>query len=192
MFIVIEGLDGVGKTTIANLLATKLKGEFFPWLNPPYNAALPMIWENDQVSEASKHIAFLAAFKHMSDILESAAYRDKTVVADRYYFCPFAVHGPLAARARETALTLDAALLGLKKPDFAFYLALDEMTRRQRLAERGKSLSQVESLLEAYPEFNRQVRQNYENMAGSGGMTEIDIRGHSPVETIDAILREIR
>ena len=192
MFIVIEGLDGVGKTTVANLLAATLQGEFLSWLNPPYEAALPLIWDNAEVSEASKHIAFLAAFKHMSDIIESAIYRDRIVVTDRYYFCPFAVHGPLAARAGERPLALSADLLGLKIPDFAFYLALDETTRRKRLAERGKPQSPVESLLEEDPDFNQWVRRNYENMAASGEMTKIDIAGHSPAETIQTIIQTIQ
>jgi thymidylate kinase len=191
MFIVIEGLDGVGKTTTAELLATTLKGEFFSWLHAPYTEALPLIWSNESVSEASKHIAFLAAFRHMSDIVASTAYRGKTVITDRYYFCPFAVHKPLAALARETALNFTATDLGLTKPDFAFYLALDEESRRKRLATRGKHLSPVEFLLDQNPKFCEQVTENYENMAASGEMIRIATEDLSPTETIDAIIRKI-
>jgi thymidylate kinase len=68
----------------------------------------------------------------MSDIVASTAYRGKTIITDRYYFCPFAVHKPLAALARETALNFTATDLGLTKPDFAFYLALDEESPTQK------------------------------------------------------------
>lgn len=191
MFIVIEGLDGVGKTTAAKSLASELRGEFFPWLHPPYEQVLPLIWNDVTVSEASKHLAFLAAFKHMSDIADSARYAERTIVTDRYYFCSIAMHRSLAALAGETPLHFDSAILACKKPDAAFYLALGEEARRKRLSERGRPLSPVELLLDQNPDLCRQITQNYEELATGGVMTRIEIDGLSPEEVVSAIIRKV-
>jgi len=188
MFIVIEGLDGIGKTTTAEHLAAKLKGEFFPWLHSPYEQALPCIWENDLVSEASKHLAFLATFRHMSDIVASPSYQDKTMVTDRYYFCSFAMHEPLARITGEKALNLKNIPLGFKRPDFAFYLALGEKQRRERLASRSKPLTPVEILLSENAAFRAQVTQNYEAMATAGEMKKIDIDDLSTEQIVEEIV----
>jgi dTMP kinase len=191
MFIVIEGLDGVGKTTAARRLAAKLQGEFFPWLHAPYRQALPLIWNEETVSEASKHLAFLAAFRHMSDIAGSASYRAKTIVTDRYYFCSLAMHQPLAALANETPLHFNSSVLACKKPDFAFYLALDEKSRRERLVERGEPLSPVELLLDGNPDLCKQIAHNYEKLAVAGEMIRIETDGLSRDEVVGAIVRKV-
>ena len=192
MVIVIEGLDGIGKTTTAKLLAQELNGQFFPWLHPPFKQALPYIWENDSVSEASKHLAFLAAFKHMSDIADSEPYRSETIVTDRYYFCSLAMHPPLAELSGERPLDFDRACLAFKKPDFTFYLELEEEIRRQRLSLRGAQLTPVEKLLDANPAFCLAVRKNFDAMAAARAMTRIPIGGLSPKEIVQKILGQIR
>lgn len=187
MFIVIEGLDGTGKTTTAKLLAARLNGEFFPWLQPPFDQILPVIWENNMVSEASKHIAFLAAFKHLSDIINSATYRRKLVVTDRYYFCSLAIHDSISRIANQDPLDFDRKALCFKEPDFAFYLTLDEATRRERLAQRGKPQSAVEAILEQNPSCLEQTAGNYKLMVEAGDMMQLETDDLSP----DAIVERI-
>ena len=187
MFIVIEGLDGVGKTTAAQMLAKSLNGEFFPWLHAPYNNAMPHIWGDERISEASKHIAFLAAFKHMSDVVSDFSYHEKIIVADRYYFCSLAMHPPLSALRQEPPLKLDYAALRLKKPDFAFYLDLNEQSRRHRLASRGEPLSPVEKILEENTDFCRQVRSNYETLVADGFLRAIPIDDLSREDVVQVL-----
>lgn len=191
MFIVIEGLDGVGKTTAAKMLARRVGGEFFPWLHAPYDQSMPYIWDVDEISEASKHMAFLAAFKHMSDLVGTPPFLGKTIVTDRYYYCSLAMHGPLAFLNNALPLKLDYAAFCFEKPDFAFYLTIDEDLRRQRLAERDKPLSPAERLLEANPDFCLAVRKNYENLAAEGLMKAIAIDGLSREAVVEVIWREI-
>jgi len=144
-----------------------------------------------QLSEASKHLAFLATFKHMSDIAAGPDYRNKIIIADRYYFCSLAMHAPLAALTNEVPLPVDYAVFGFEKPDFAFYLDLDETSRRQRLVARGKSASPVEKLLDADPKFNEEVRANYRMLVARGLLTAIPVASLSKEEVVGAIFEKI-
>jgi dTMP kinase len=136
-FIVLEGLDGTGKTTTSNAVVDSLRSRGLPALMlhtpaEPYSLVSREVIENCSV--LARFYFFLSAVINASDqvrILRNSA----VVVCDRYIYSTLAYH-----RAFGVAMDVDYDQLDLVMPDLTILLDIsDEEERRSRITARGNN-----------------------------------------------------
>lgn len=131
LFIVLEGVDGCGKTTISKELAAVL-GATLVKTPLPDQEQLRRAYDNEKAMTA-RYLFYLScvvmASQHIAEIL-----RTNDVVCDRYLHSAICYHGALGV---ETDL-VDINRLGIILPDLTFCLVADSAIRRLRLAARAQ------------------------------------------------------
>lgn len=134
VFVVIEGLDGVGKSSVARELAKKMtqEGVTASALRCPagdYQLAEPYLRRKCKTD--ARYLFYLSGAKHSSD-LASELLTKESVVFDRYVYSTLAYHRAGGLRAK-----VDIESLDLLEPDFKYWLKVtDEHVRQSRLGSR--------------------------------------------------------
>ncbi len=184
-FIVIEGLDGSGKTTQAKLLAKRLKRSHraLYTAEPSQGTIGTFIRENCLYGEkrlltAVEALLFAAdRVEHVESEIKPALAEGRLVISDRYLYSSLAYQG-------SAGLNIDwinAINKYAMKPDFAVFIDVSPETVLKRL-NRKKSI--MENL-----ETQRKVREIYLKSVAKGDLALID--GDKPVEVVARNLEEI-
>lgn len=146
--VVIEGVDGTGKTTIAKLVATRL-GYTYVYCPPPIMAAIRR--EVEQLRDFNaRFYYYLACGMVLQPALEELLREGQSVVVDRYIYSTFAMHRALGVQTG----AVDMRSLPIRWPDKAFLLVANREVRQYRCSKRGdtqdydKRIEQSEQLLE--------------------------------------------
>jgi dTMP kinase len=161
-FIVFEGIDGSGKSSVAKAVASRLEREKAVLTEEPTKT-----WLGEAVrrSHAEKTDPFTEAFLFLADrATHTEALRKwladgKTVVCDRYFHSTVAYQGAaLEGKVDYDPFDwlLDANLKISLQPDIVFLFKVDPEIALQRVNARG-SLSKFEKL-----DFLRKVASNYD------------------------------
>lgn len=130
-FIVLEGIDGGGKTTVSRELARSINAKLFR--TPPQGFGGARRHIDAKASLNPRFLFYLSSVAHAADAIRQCL-TSRHVVCDRYLTSTVAYH-----RAFGLKLDWDFDQLGLVKPDYTFFLEVgDESVRRRRLLGRGK------------------------------------------------------
>ncbi len=170
-FLVLEGLDGAGKTSIANRLRSSLekKGVNTHYTYEPFNTLYV-----DALKEHYNEYrdAYLDALTYAADRLVHARidiipYLEKgyMVICDRYYYSSAAYQ---AAQGAPIEWVLEVNRYA-PKPDLVIYLDVDPeigLSRRQGLSSRLPEYEKVD--------FLKRVRENYLWLVKRGYMIMVD------------------
>ncbi len=173
-FIVLEGLDGVGKTTLVSGLAEfyggvfmNTPGEMFANIRSTVLTAL----EEDQLGRALFYAATVSAQGCKArQILNSG----QSVIMDRYWASTIAY-----AKARGVTANLDPLAPEFECPDVVVLITLDEQHRRIRLRKRGMTDEDYETLDSS---FNQRVMRELTSRCS----VQVDVSG---LDERDAVLR---
>ncbi len=169
--VVLEGIDGAGKTSIAYRLIKELKmnGYDVIYTYEPYNTLYVKILKNEY---RNYRTAFLDALTYAADrllhnkiVIEPAIRTGKIIVCDRYYYSSAAYQGAMGAPI-EWVLEINKYA---RKPDIAVYLDIDPelgLKRRQGLSSRFPEYEKLELL--------EKVRQNYLYLVDKGLLVMVD------------------
>jgi dTMP kinase len=145
--IALEGLDGVGKTTQARLLAQHLTGLGLPVLltreptDGPFGQQIRQILLHGRqgLAPAAELDLFLADRReHVRDVIRPALAEGNIVITDRYYFSSMAYQGALGLDPQEI---LRRHARFAPPPDLAILLHLPMAVVGHRLQQRGAPLS---------------------------------------------------
>ncbi len=137
--IVIEGIDGVGKTTLTRGICTELQNrgikavlyEDIENKTEGFNTIKKYVKEHVSV-EASFYF-YLASAIHKSNEIEQLL-KDNWVICDRYVFSTYAFH---VAQGLSLESLPDLKNLSIRMPDQLILLVLDEGERNKRISERA-------------------------------------------------------
>lgn len=147
-FVVLEGIDGVGKTTVGKALAATLKKRGMPTIflatpPSPFDALAANVIE--QCSIASRFFFFLSSLVHASNSIRQSL-SSAAVICDRYIYSTIAYHRAFGLQRIPNLDTLD-----IRIPDFCFLLSVgNEGVRRNRiLARQGSSPADLISIEDA-------------------------------------------
>lgn len=139
-FVAIEGLDGVGKSTILNRLAERFSGHAMSTPGPALRSSRPAILEAFAHDELAKALFYAASVSSEGRRARSLVERGEWVFMDRYWASTLAY-----AKARGVSAELEILGQSLIKPDITILLLLDEPDRQQRLRDRGATAEDIET-----------------------------------------------
>jgi dTMP kinase len=182
VFIVIEGLDGSGKTTQANLLATELAKTRKVWLTAePSQGKIGRfirqycLYEDKRLPTEAEALLFAAdRIEHLRAEIKPALDEGKIVICDRYTYSSLAYQGS-GGLSVDWIKTINARAL---QPDFAIFIDVSPEKVIERL-QRKKSV--METL-----ETQQKVREVYLRYVEKGELISID--GDKPEEVVAATL----
>jgi dTMP kinase len=181
-FIVIEGLDGSGKTTQARLLVQKLQSSHNAvYTTEPSRGKIGSfireccLFEEKRLGSAAEALLFAAdRIEHVQNEVVPALNKGLLVISDRYVYSSLAYQG-------STGLNLEW-IEGLNKhalkPDLAIFIDVAPETVMQRL-NRKKSV--METL-----ETQRKVREVYLKFVANDDLVRID--GDKPISELSEAL----
>jgi dTMP kinase len=178
VFIVVEGLDGCGKTTQTYLLAQKLSKNY-----PVNLTAEPSrgkigtfirqccLYEDKRLPTEAEALLFAAdRIEHLQNEIKPALDEGKIVVCDRYTYSSLAYQGS-AGLSLDWIKTINARAL---QPDFAIFIDVPPEKVLNRL-QRKKSV--METL-----ETQQKVREVYLKYVEKGEL--VSINGDNPKDAV--------
>lgn len=177
LFIVLEGIDGAGKTTCAKILAEKLKGRYYKSGGQFFEKIKGDIEElnNPQIRFSFYLTASICASTEISKIL-----LNKHVICDRYVDSTIIYHKALGADLGY----IEPYKLPIILPDFIFYLYAREDVVRQRLKHRN-----IKTPMDIALEKNRNLQQKiHEEFLKHQTAIKIDTSNMMPEEICSKIL----
>ena len=153
-FIVIEGLDGSGKSTVTKLFAERFTANglpvhvtFEPTKSNPIGQLIQSILSGQTRNIEPEAIALLFAadrYQHVkNEVLP--ALEHSNVICDRYYYSSMAYQG-IDADNLERVAAYNQAVIAAHKPDIVFFLNVTPDECIHRIEERGEEISIFEKL----------------------------------------------
>jgi dTMP kinase len=178
IFIVIEGLDGSGKTTQATLLSKQLEQTYKVLLTAePSRAKIGTfirdccLYEDKRLPTEAEALLFAAdRIEHMYSEVKPALEEGKLVICDRYIYSSLAYQGS-AGLSLEWIKTINARAL---QPDISIFIDVPPRRVIERL-QRKKSV--METL-----ETQMKVREVYLKYVAKGELIRVD--GDKPKEAL--------
>ncbi|MFI5329935.1 MAG: dTMP kinase [Desulfobaccales bacterium] len=190
--IALEGIDGSGKSTQAEMLAASLKKDGHQVVltrEPTHGPAGQrlqsyLLGPSRHLSPAAELDLFMADRReHVAQIIKPALERGKVVLTDRYYYSSVAYQGALGLDPNDILAANEAFA---PVPDLVFILELPVTEALARLAKKGKAARQVS---ESFPYLKR-VEAVYASLKGPQ-FRRLDA-ARPPMEVHAALLEEVR
>lgn len=160
-FIVIEGIDGSGKTTLAHRLVEKIgfaESTFEP-TNGPIGTMLRSGSLGD-VPPAAEALLFAADRAIHTEEIKRILDSGRWVICDRYLGSTVAYQSAALGEVADIQWLLDIQSKSVIRPDATFLLDLDPEVSMGRVGNRGEELSRFEKL-----DFLKKVRSAYLDLA---------------------------
>jgi dTMP kinase len=162
-YIAIEGIDGSGKTTIANLLYNELSKKYnkIILMKEPYDKDLSKKIKEIILKEHEKNLdyGYLLALLFTADRsiknidLKKYLNEGYIIISDRSIYSSFSYQILYEGIDIEWLKCISKYII---KPDITFVLDVDPKIAMERINSRGKSLTSYENI-----EFLRKVRENF-------------------------------
>ena len=131
MFTVIEGLDGVGKTTLVNDLAQYCGGRAMSTPILDSRQALNAVLDSLGSHQIARCLVYAASVLVAGQQARKLSDMGERVFMDRYWLSTIAY-----ARARGVSIDLSPLESAVPVPDLTVLVTLDERDRQQRLTNR--------------------------------------------------------
>lgn len=182
VFIVIEGMDGCGKSTITKLLANKINAIVYK--TPPSELTSIRKHIDGCNEQYSKFFYYMACNFYASTQIQKNLGLGKSVVCDRYYYTTVsAYYDVLESLKLDFWKSIKVLTSKFFKPDFAFFLDISEEERKKRIMEREDvSLDDLESMDSSISHKNLEI---YKKM----DLITIDTNNLSTDQVVDMIIR---
>jgi dTMP kinase len=166
LFVTLEGIDGSGKTTQAELLAKALGDDTVLVREPGGTPASERIRElvadpAVELEPAAELLLFCAARAQLvAEVIRPALDAGRDVVSDRFSDSTAAYQGAARGVSVEVAVSVNLVATGRLTPDVTVLLRIDPELAATR--SRGEDRIEREGL-----EFQRRVAEAYERLARS-------------------------
>lgn len=202
MFITFEGIEGSGKSTLIERVASKLRGRGVDVLQTrePGGTRLGdevrkiFLDPAEQIAPMAEVMLLNASRSQLcSDVIRPALRAGKTVLCDRFFDSTIAYQGYGRGLDVEELLQVCLAATSGLTPDLTLILDLPAEVSQQRVAERAKTGGHAIDRMEHESlEFHRAVRDGYLDMARRWGSRFVVLDVLQPIDrTVEAILAAI-
>jgi len=174
-FVVIEGMDGCGKTTLTRFLSTKLDMKLIP--TPPKNYQIfteARGYFDGQPESIRRAFYSLGNYLAAVDVANSA----QPVVMDRYWHSTAAYAVANEIKAGDSTSVFDLSWpADLLQPDLVIFLQVSEKERMRRFESRREvTNTKEEQRLAADQDFRRNIVDCYKGVLGPQFL-ELDVDG---------------
>ena len=193
-FIVVEGIDGSGKSTMAARLAADLARRGRKVLRTREPGGTPLGEKIRALlldAKYSEMVPFTELFLYMAsraqlvdEIIRPALRRGSDVVCDRYYYSPAAYQGAAGRVGIGTVIDVAEKIAKFERPDLVALLDLDPSVARRR---EGNRSDRVESKGLAY---QKRVRAGFLQLARRNPRRVRVIDASRPAEEVFEDLRK--
>jgi dTMP kinase len=184
IFVVIEGLDGVGKSTVSRQLAKDIGANLFHTPDSRLDEIRPIF---DNSSIATRTAYYYACNYLVSDQIEYQL-KTKSAILDRYYGSTIAAsysHGLIEESILKNKVNeISSKLLS---PNLIVHLELPENERISRMHNRGDEFNRDEKKLMIDHDFRNRFLKALDIVSN----ITINISGLTPVEISSLIIREL-
>lgn len=184
--IAIEGMDGVGKTTVSKLLAERLGYKFVDKnlreLFDENNSCDNYVRIRDKVN-ASPDRLFTAWFYALGNIYLHTAHEQENIVTDRYFLSNYAWSG-----TDNNTEVYDLLVKKLGFPDLTVILYADEHAILSRLRHRDELDSDIKKVTLAKEKYEKMI---YFCEKYKIPYMVIDTSNISPEEVVEVIMKRI-
>ena len=140
-FIAVEGLDGVGKSTVVQKLAGCFPGHAMSTPGTALRECRQVVMEAFADDELAKALFYAASVSSQGRQARKRAEDGEWVFMDRYWASTLAY-----AKARGVTADIEPLTQSLIQPDLTVLLLLDETERQRRLHARGATVEDMETL----------------------------------------------
>jgi dTMP kinase len=186
---VLEGISGVGKTTLARLLAERLGAMAIHTLPDPHTG-----WSgtaNRELRPLPQLAFYLSGLLHVSDAVRQHL-RVGPVVADRYACSVMACHAAVNDVGLDQVRELIAPFLSyLVAPDATFYLISSDSSLKERMGTKT-DVKQDDTDLFDVPGRLARVRKNFRSVAETDpSVVMLPTDGRSPDDLADIIVKHL-
>jgi dTMP kinase len=204
MFVVLDGIDGCGKTTQATRLVKSLAAETRRetlHLREPGSTRLGeslraiLLEPGSVLSPAVEALLFAAARRQMLDeVVVPALARGAQIVVERFHSSTFAYQGCAGGLGEEVVLELLERFAGAPRPDLVLILDLPaEIANGRRSRENQSSAGAASDRIEGKGlEFQRRVAEGFRRYAKLAPNTRLLDASRSEDEVAQKVLAEVR
>ncbi len=184
MFIVLEGIDGTGKTTVAEILAKYFSYTSFELTQPLFRPFMDTVL--GEVDPNVFHMLNMANLKHTSNLIDAEIALGSNVVCARYTPTTIGYHNVMAVRKGVSKLFSPSAEdYFVTKPDIIFHLTATEEVRQKRMNGRGR-ITSSDNMMDNH-EIRKAILAEFNNM----DMIELDTSYINPMEVAEKLLTYI-
>ncbi|MFF8193690.1 thymidylate kinase [Streptomyces bobili] len=188
--IILEGISGIGKSTLALLLAERLASSSLHTVPEPFIPWAPVI--NEQIAALPQFAFYLSGVLHATDLIRGYLTRGP-VVADRYISSVIAYHSAVhELDMNQVRGLLDPFNPYLVHPDHTFYLRCNDTTLRARMAAKKDRNKDDRDMMNVPGRLDR-LRRNFDAVAAHDPTAVIvDTDDRKPEELADLIINHIQ
>lgn len=187
-FVVFEGLDGAGKSTVAQLVAAELNAIYMTTPSPQVRVFRDELLAALGPCQEAAQLFYLATVFAASREVDAHIAEGRSVVLDRYFLSTQAY-----AEFRGSVLRIDDIQRHLRPADLTVYLDAPLDVRRSRITLRpGESAADRETLSPAADARLRQTHAARSDLRVVGRLLTLDTALVSPEQAAARVLEEVR
>lgn len=186
LFIALEALDGVGKTTLAADLAGRLDGIALDTPGPELRLASPSVLSALGPHQTARCLFYAASVLVAGERARALVNGGWSVVMDRYWLSTISY-----ARARGVTLDLRAIEASIPAPDATVLVMLDEDERQRRLRARGCTEADRETLAREFRTRVLREMRSAERAPSLRPTIVVDVTGAGRAEAADLVVRAL-
>ncbi len=174
-FIVVEGIDGSGKSTLCRAVAEELRSlglDVELTAEPTHEGIGALIRSGaaGRISQRAESLLFIADRYEHTDGIRRSVDSGKVVICDRYYASTIAYQSAkLDGDSADTDWLISLCEPFVQEPDAVILLDLDPHDSMRRVGARGEEESKFERM-----DFLEQVRGTYLSLAERYGYEVVD------------------
>lgn len=186
LFIVLEGLDGAGKTTTARALADAIGAQYMTTPAPDVRAVHAAVLDSLGESQEACHLFYLATVFAAARRVETTLARGTSVVMDRYFLST-----QVYAEFRGSCFDLNKLGVQLFPAALTVFLDIPAPVRRERLAGRHCTPADRATLTTGANAGLRKLYLRKSKLAVAGRFVRLTNADASVEETVRRVMLEI-